>query len=128
MNRTESAQNNRSEATIGCFDPRDLREKTQTQPRKANRGTISGLDEPFERVDQKWADAPIDSVIHHLVREHQSWRAKDFPMIEYLFDCLEGSRVPPRFVCFRCDELFTGCEPRWKDTSAGKRMYSFPKL
>ena len=57
------------------------------------------LDERTETVQDKWTDAPLHLVIEHLVREHRSWRVKDFPMIEYLFDRLEGGRGPDQPFC-----------------------------
>ena len=31
----------------------------------------------------------LDSLIEHLLRDHRSWRAKDFPLIQELFDRLD---------------------------------------
>ena len=52
-----------------------------------------------------WASAPLDSLIGRLLRDHRSWRVKDFPMIEYLFDRIEegthGATRPSCLVALR---------------------------
>jgi regulator of cell morphogenesis and NO signaling len=51
------------------------------------------------RAEEYWRQAPLDSLIERLLRDHQSWRVKDFPMIEYLFDRLEDTPGPNQPTC-----------------------------
>lgn len=62
------------------------------------------LSEQIDRVAENWTNAPLYSLIERLVRDHRSWRVKDFPMIEYLFDRIEdaaGSMQPSGLVSLR---------------------------
>ena len=62
------------------------------------------LDERIEKTEDKWADATLDSVIQHLLRDHRAWRVKDFPTIESLFDRVadtNGSGRPSCLVSLR---------------------------
>jgi regulator of cell morphogenesis and NO signaling len=47
------------------------------------------VSEQGTQVDKDWREAPLKSLVEHLVRDHRSWRAKDFPLIQELFDRLE---------------------------------------
>jgi regulator of cell morphogenesis and NO signaling len=47
--------------------------------------------DPADEVQGAWAEVPLERVIQRLVRDHKAWRIKDFPMIEYLLDCLHES-------------------------------------
>jgi len=44
-----------------------------------------------EQVEKDWSEAPLKSLVEHLVRDHRSWRVKDFPLIQELFDRLEDT-------------------------------------
>lgn len=53
--------------------------------------------DPADEAQGAWAEVPLERVVQRLVRDHKAWRVKDFPMIEYLFDCLQepkGSLQP----------------------------------
>ena len=51
------------------------------------------VSEQGTQVDKDWREAPLKSLVEHLVRDHRSWRAKDFPLIQELFDRIEGNRI-----------------------------------
>lgn len=57
------------------------------------------LGEQAIRPGEEWSSAPLDSLIERLLRDHRSWRVKDFPMIEYLFDRIEGTHGPAQPSC-----------------------------
>jgi len=62
------------------------------------------LNEQVTQVERDWSEAPLKSLIERLVRDHRSWRAKDFPLIEHLFDRIEdtaGSMQPSGLVSLR---------------------------
>ena len=51
-------------------------------------------DQPHKAEEPE--ESPLKAVVQRLVREHRSWRVKDFPMIQYLFDSLwEDAAAPP---------------------------------
>lgn len=65
---------------------------------------MMALTEQVNRAAEEWTQAPLYSLIERLVRDHRSWRVKDFPMIEYLFDRIEdtpGSMQPPGLISLR---------------------------
>jgi len=49
------------------------------------------VSEQVTQVEKDWREAPLKSLIERLVRDHRSWRAKDFPLIEHLFDRIEDA-------------------------------------
>jgi regulator of cell morphogenesis and NO signaling len=55
-----------------------------------------GLSEQVRRVEKDWREAPLKSLVEHLVRDHRSWRAREFPLIEHLFDRIEHSPGSPQ--------------------------------
>ena len=60
--------------------------------------------EQVTQVEKDWREAPLKSLVEHLVRDHRSWRVKDFPLIQELFDRLEdtaGSTQPSGLVSLR---------------------------
>ena len=62
------------------------------------------VSEQGTQVDKDWREAPLKSLVEHLVRDHRSWRAKDFPLIQELFDRIEdlaGSMQPSGLVSLR---------------------------
>ena len=63
-----------------------------------------GLSEQVRRAEKDWSEAPLKSLVEHLVRDHRSWRVKEFPLIEHLFDRIEdspGSRQPACLTSLR---------------------------
>ena len=62
------------------------------------------VSEQVTQVEKDWTEAPLKSLVEHLVRDHRSWRAKDFPLIQELFDRLEdtgGSTRPSGLISLR---------------------------
>jgi regulator of cell morphogenesis and NO signaling len=60
--------------------------------------------EQVTQVEKHWTEAPLKSLVEHLVRDHRSWRVKDFPLIQELFDRIEdtaGSMQPSGLVSLR---------------------------
>ena len=56
------------------------------------------------QVEKDWTEAPLRSLVEHLVRDHRSWRIKDFPLIQELFDRIDdraGSMQPSGLVSLR---------------------------
>jgi regulator of cell morphogenesis and NO signaling len=65
---------------------------------------MMAVSEQVTQVEKDWREAPLKSLVEHLVRDHRSWRVKDFPMIQELFDRLEdtaGSTQPSGLVSLR---------------------------
>ena len=65
---------------------------------------MMALSEQVTRVQRDWSEAPLKSLVEHLVRDHRSWRVKEFPLIEHLFDRIEdspGSRQPACLTSLR---------------------------
>ena len=52
---------------------------------------MTAVSEQVTRVERDWTEAPLKSLVEHLVRDHRSWRVKDFPLIQELFDRLEDT-------------------------------------
>ena len=62
------------------------------------------VSEQGTQVDNDWREVPLKSLVEHLVRDHRSWRVKDFPLIQELFDRIEdlaGSMQPSGLVSLR---------------------------
>jgi regulator of cell morphogenesis and NO signaling len=57
------------------------------------------LGEQVTHVEKDWSDAPLKSLVEHLVRDHRSWRVTEFPLIEYLFDRIEDTHGPTQPAC-----------------------------
>jgi regulator of cell morphogenesis and NO signaling len=49
------------------------------------------VSEQVTQVEKDWTEAPLKSLVEHLVRDHRSWRVKDFPLIQELFDRIEDT-------------------------------------
>jgi len=65
---------------------------------------MMAVSEQVTQGERDWREAPLKSLVEHLVRDHRSWRVKDFPMIQELFDRLEdtaGSMQPSGLVSLR---------------------------
>jgi regulator of cell morphogenesis and NO signaling len=65
---------------------------------------MMAVSEQVTQVEKDWTDAPLKSLVEHLVRDHRSWRIKDFPLIQDLFDRIEdmaGSMQPSGLVSLR---------------------------
>jgi regulator of cell morphogenesis and NO signaling len=58
-----------------------------------------GLSEQVRRAEKDWSEAPLKSLVEHLVRDHRSWRVKEFPLIEHLFDRIEDSPGSQQPTC-----------------------------
>lgn len=62
------------------------------------------VSEQVTQIERDWTEAPLRSLVEHLVRDHRSWRVKDFPLIQELFDRIEdtaGSMQPSGLVSLR---------------------------
>jgi regulator of cell morphogenesis and NO signaling len=65
---------------------------------------MSAVSEQVAQVEKNWKEAPLKSLVEHLVRDHRSWRVKDFPLIQELFDRIEdtaGLMKPSGLVSLR---------------------------
>jgi len=65
---------------------------------------MMAISEQVTQLERDWSEAPLKSLIERLVRDHRSWRAKDFPLIEHLFDRIEdtaGTLRPSGLVSLR---------------------------
>ena len=60
---------------------------------------MTELSEQVRRVEKDWSEAPLKSLVEHLVRDHRSWRVKEFPLIEHLFDRIEDSPESQQPTC-----------------------------
>jgi len=78
--------------------------KDPAAPSSGEGAKMIALNEQVTQVERDWSEAPLKSLIERLVRDHRSWRAKDFPLIEHLFDRIEdtaGSMQPSGLVSLR---------------------------
>jgi regulator of cell morphogenesis and NO signaling len=65
---------------------------------------MTAVSELVTQVEKDWTEAPLKSLVEHLVRDHRAWRVKDFPSIQELFDQLEdtaNSMQPSGLVSLR---------------------------
>jgi regulator of cell morphogenesis and NO signaling len=65
---------------------------------------MMAVSEQVTQVEKDWTEAPLKSLVEHLVRDHRSWRVKDFPLIQELFDRIEdmtASMQPSGLVSLR---------------------------